>query len=374
MHFKKLATLLLTVCMIASSLVGCASGSNSSTAPSAAAPSSAAPSAEPAAPAEEPSGDTSLTGKRVRVVIGSTSTGGDSYMVADMVTRYLGEEMGFNGKVDPVGNAAALDAISKAKGDGTTIMMFHDMTFLSVLFGAVDEKYALENLTVGPRIGQNPGGCYAAHKDAPYSNLKEAAEWLKANPSEIVRINIESGGASHLTFAAYWLWVNETYGEEVSSRVKAIVGGSTDEKKQRLWDGNTDVIYGDYSAFVEFTKEGVDNKLAMKMMDPADAIDGVDLATMAQNGVTFGGQPFVFSKDFAMYFPKDMDEAVLNEIAAAMQRVAANPNFQAEMAKLKYKTVSPEETELSASQQFIFNKREMSKALIEAAPSLDDLT
>ncbi len=374
MHFKKLATLLLTVCMIASSLVGCASGSNSSTAPSAAASSSAAPSAEPAAPAEEPSGDTSLTGKRVRVVIGSTSTGGDSYMVADMVTRYLGEEMGFNGKVDPVGNAAALDAISKAKGDGTTIMMFHDMTFLSVLFGAVDEKYALENLTVGPRIGQNPGGCYAAHKDAPYSNLKEAAEWLKANPSEIVRINIESGGTSHLTFAAYWLWVNETYGEEVSSRVKAIVGGSTDEKKQRLWDGNTDVIYGDYSAFVEFTKEGVDNKLAMKMMDPADAIDGVDLATMAQNGVTFGGQPFVFSKDFAMYFPKDMDEAVLNEIAAAMQRVAANPNFQAEMAKLKYKTVSPEETELSASQQFIFNKREMSKALIEAAPSLDDLT
>ena len=62
-------------------------------------------------------GESSLKGKRVRVVIGSTSTGGDSYMIADMVTRYLGEEMGFNGKVDAIGNAQALDTISKAKGD-----------------------------------------------------------------------------------------------------------------------------------------------------------------------------------------------------------------------------------------------------------------
>lgn len=372
MYFKRLAALLLAVCMIAGSLAGCNTASGNST-PASSQDAGAPATDESSAPAEA-SGETSLTGKRVRVVIGSTSTGGDSYMVADMVTRYLGAEMGFNGKVDPVGNAAALDAISKAKGDGTTIMMFHDMTFLSVLFGAVDQQYALENLTVGPRIGQNPGGCYAAHKDAPYSTLAEAAEWLKENPSKIVRVNIESGGVSHLTFVAYWLWAKDTYGDDVAGRIKAIVGGSTDEKKQRLWDGNTDIIYGDYSAFVEFTKEGVDNQLAMKIMDPADEIEGVDIPTMAQNGITFNGEPFVFSKDFAMYFPKDMDQNVLNEIAAAMQKVAANPDFQAEMAKLKYKAVSPEETELSASQQFIFNKREMSKSLIEAAPSLDDLT
>ena len=93
---------------------------------------------------------------------GGTPSNTETYMIADMVTRYLGEEMGFNGKVDAIGNAQALDTISKAKGDGTTIMMFHDMAFLSVLFGAVSEDYALENLTVGPRIGVNPGGCFVA--------------------------------------------------------------------------------------------------------------------------------------------------------------------------------------------------------------------
>ena len=49
-------------------------------------------------------------------------------MMADLVTRYLSKKMGFKGKVDAIGNSAALDTISKAKGDGTTVMMFHDMT------------------------------------------------------------------------------------------------------------------------------------------------------------------------------------------------------------------------------------------------------
>ena len=83
-------------------------------------------------------------------------------MIADLVTRYLSAEMGFNGKVDAIGNAAALDEIKNGKGDGKLVMMFHDMTFLSQLFGSVDEMYSLENMTVGPRIGQNPGACFGA--------------------------------------------------------------------------------------------------------------------------------------------------------------------------------------------------------------------
>ena len=166
MKFKKLTALLLSASMAVGLLAGCGgTPSNTETGT----PSTGDPGTE--ATGSAASGESSLKGKRVRVVIGSTSTGGDSYMIADMVTRYLGEEMGFNGKVDAIGNAQALDTISKAKGDGTTIMMFHDMAFLSVLFGAVSEDYALENLTVGPRIGVNPGGCFVAKADAPYNNL-----------------------------------------------------------------------------------------------------------------------------------------------------------------------------------------------------------
>lgn len=372
MRFKKLTAMLLSATMIAGLLAGCGGGSGSSN--TAAPTDSSSPSASAATPSDNPSGESSLKGKRVRVVIGSTSTGGDSYMMADIVTRYLSEEMGFNGKVDPVGNAAALDAITKAKGDGTTIMMFHDMTFLSVMFGAVDSQYGLDNLTIGPRIGQNPGGCFAAKASAPYDSIAQAAQWLKENPDKTVRVNIEAGGASNLVFDAYWLWIKDTYGDEVASRLKTVVGGSTDEKKQRLWDGNCDIIYGDYSAFVEYTKDGVDDQLSMKILDPSDKIEGVDIPTMADNGVTFHGEPYVYSKEFAMYFPKDMDPTVLNEITAAMQKVCANPDFQAELANLKYKALTPEETDLDASQQFILDKQDTCQAIVDEAPSLDSLT
>lgn len=364
---KRFIAMLLAVVMCIGLFAGC--GSKTEEKPAAEAGNAAA---APAEKAEVGGGESSLKGKRVRVVIGSTSTGGDSYMIADMVTRYLSEEMGFNGKVDAVGNAAALDAITKADGDGTTIMMFHDMAYLSVLFGAVGEEYALENLTVGPQIGSNPGGCFGSNAATPYNSLVEAAEWLVANPDETVSINIEAGSASHLCFGVFYMWAKETYGEDVASRIKAIVGGTTDEKKQRLWDGNADIIYADVSSLVEYTKEGVDAQLATKIFDTCGVVEGY--SSMADAGMTFNGEVFSFNKDFFMYFPKDMDEGILAEINEAMMKVAANPEFQAEMANLKYTAVSPENTDMAVSREYINSKRDAAVAIVEQCPSLDELT
>ena len=371
MKFKKLIALLLSASMAVGLLAGCGGTGGTSSTPSGDAGSG---TEESSAPADNASGESSLKGKRVRVVIGSTSTGGDSYMIADMVTRYLGEEMGFNGKVDAIGNAQALDTISKAKGDGTTIMMFHDMAYLSVLFGAVGEQYSLDNLTVGPRIGINPGGCFVSRADAPYNNLSEAAQWLADNPSETITVNIESGSASHLDFVVWYMWVQEQYGDEVASRIRALVGGTTDEKKQRLWDGNADIIYADYSSCVEFTKEGVEDQLAMKIFDTCGKIADDSVVAMADDGITFNGEPFDFNKDFFMLFPKDMDEGVLNEITAAMQKVCENPDFQAELANLLYSNVTAEDADLEASRAFIENKAAIAQEIIDVAPTLDELT
>ena len=44
------------------------------------------------------------------------------------------------------------------------------------------------------------------------------------------------------------------------------------------------------------------------------------------------------------------------------------------MQKLYYNALSADEVGVEASKEFIYNKREMCKALIEKAPSLDTLT
>lgn len=318
-------------------------------------------------------GDSSLRGQNVRVLIGSTSTSGDSYLMADLVSRYLAEDMGFSGKVDAIGNASALDELVRADGDGKTVLMFHDMTFNSVLFGSVSEDYKLENMTVGPRIGQNPGGCFGVAEEAPYDDLAEITQYLLDNPSETVSFNIEAGASSHLCFNAYYLDVMDKHGEEVASRIKVIVGGTTADKLQRLWDRNADVIYGDTSAFYQYTEEGVDAQLKMVMFAAGGAVDGSDITSMSDEGVEFNGAPFDFTKDFAMYFPKEIDPVVLAEYDAAMQRVTENPDFKADMAALFYTSLSAEEVALEASQEFIYAKRETCVELVETAPSLDDL-
>ncbi|MBQ7615995.1 MAG: hypothetical protein IJU77_13190 [Butyrivibrio sp.] len=381
---KKFMALFLTGEMALATLTGCTVGGSgsASSAPAAGndsntqtATTTEAATTE-AAPAQDNyvSGESSLKGQNVRVVIGSTSTSGDSYMVADIVTRYLSKEMGFNGKVDAIGNAAALDEIANAKGDGKTVMMFHDMTFMSVLFGAVDEKYSLENMTVGPRIGQNPGGCFGAAAESPYASLSEITSYLKENPDKTVAFNIEAGGTSHIAFSAYYLDVLDKEGDAVASRIKAIVGGTTAEKLQRLWDRNADVIYGDTSSFEQYTEDGVDAQLKMTMFGSGSTVNGVEITSMADEGVEFGGKAFDFAKDFAMYFPKDMDAAVLAEYEAAMKRVTENPDFQADMAALYYSTLSADEVGVAASKDYIYNKREMCKQIIDKAPDLDSLT
>ena len=308
--------------------------------------------------------------QRVRIVIGSTSVSGDSYMVADTVNRYLQKYLNCESKVDAVGANEAFAAVSAAKPDGLAFMIFHDMTYLGVLFGSYSEEYALENMVVGPRVGQNPGSCFAAKKDAPYADMKEMTDWLAADPTRTVRISVEAGGVSNIGFVAYYMWVKEAYGENVANQIRFVLGGSTDTKLQQLWDGNTDVIFADYSSLKQYTEEGVDAQLAVKFVGLLDKIEGVDEPVMGDLGITLGGQPFYFSKDFVMYLPAGTSAEVVAELDAAMEKVAADPDFQADMAKLTYAgnvLLSKEATE------FIYNKRDTIAKVLAEAPALEDL-
>ena len=112
----------------------------------------------------------------------------------------------------------------------------------------------------------------------------------------------------------------------------------------------------------------------MKLFDTCGNLEGSGVISMEDDGITFNGEPFVFDKDFFMLFPKDMDEALLNEITAAMQKVCENPDFQAELAGLLYSPVTAEDADLEASRQFIADKAAIAQEIIDVAPGLDELT
>ena len=323
-----------------------------------------------AAGSSEQAAAPTFAGKNVRVVIGSTATGGDSYLIAETVSRHLGPALGANLKVDAVGAARALDAMQTSRPDGNTIMMFHDMTYLGISFGAYEDIYALENMTVGPRIAQNPGSAWGAGKNAPYDSLAEVPEYLKKNPRAVVRMACEAGGVSHISFIVYWQWVMDTYGADIANRIRVVIGGSTGDKLQMLWDGNADIIFADYTSLLQYTQT-TDPRLAMKFVGLLDNIDGVSATSYADQGITLDGKEFRFSKDFLIYLPKNFPAALVAELDAAMKKINADPNLIADLGKMTYrpgKYLTAEE-----SKKFIYEKRDSLQGLIDRAPSLDDL-
>lgn len=310
-------------------------------------------------------------GKRVRVVIGSTSTSGDTYLMTETVCRFLAKYLDADIKVDAVGAAEAFNTMKTAKADGLTIMSFHDMTYLSTLFGTYDDSYSLDHYVIGPRIGQNPGSCFYVRADAPYNTMKEIAEYMKANPDVTVRCAIEDGSVSHVGFAAYYVWVAENYGEEVASRFTVALSGSTSTKLTMLWDGNIDLLFADYSGQKQYTEDGIDASLKLKFVGMMDDIPGVEgLPMMYDDGITLAGEPFHFSKDFLFYLPEGTSADVVAELDAAMAKVAEDPEFQAALNELKYTNAVLPSAE---AETYIRTKSDTMKAIIDAMPSVDDM-
>lgn len=311
----------------------------------------------------------SFEGKNVRVVIGSTSTSGDSYLIADTISRYLGPELKANMKVDAVGAAEALAAMQTSKPDGNTIMIFHDMTYLSVAFKSFGDEYKLENMSVGPRMVQNPGAAWAASVNAPYNDLAEIPEYLKENPDAICRMACEAGGVSHIGFIEFYDWVLKNYGQDVANRIVVVIGGSTADKCQLLWDGNCDVIFADYTSLKDYT-ETDDKKIGMKFLALLDNIKGVDVKSYADLGIDLNGEQFRFSKDFLIYMPKDFPAELMDELNKAAANIAQSEKFNNDLEKMNYRSAYLNSEE---AKKFIYNKRNELQQLIDNSPSLDEL-
>ncbi len=370
MKLKKLISIALAALMV-TTMAACNGGSGGSTAPAPApAPSTTSSSGDPA-PAPEVDPAEYLKGKTIRVVIGATSVTGDTYLTADLVTRMISEKYGCSIKVDPIGAGRALEEIVSTKGEDT-IMMFHDMTYLGVLFGAYDaDDYSMDKMIVGGSYGYNPGDCFAASASAPYTTIAEMGKWMSENPNEVVRLAVEAGGVSQLGFDAIYMWLEETYGEAVAKNLKAFVTGSTSEKLQALWDGNCQGIYAAASAVEEYTLDGVDAQLKVNVIGlMGSKIEGKDWPTFADQGISIGGEPFNFSKEYFAFYGTGASPEFVSAMDAAFEAVATSPEYKTAIEALGYRAQFMDH---NAAKDHIYQKRDKMSAVIADCPDFDAL-
>lgn len=279
--------------------------------------------------------------RNVRMVIGSTSTGGDTYQNSAIVAEALSEQLGINIKVDAVGSSEGFKALSR-DSRGSTIMIFHDQAYLGNLYGREGYADPFENYVVGPTVAINPGNAYLVASDSPYQTMEDIL--TAAENGERVRVAIQPGGVSEIGFSAMKNAAKvRAPGSEAN--IVAVNTGSQSDKNQAMWDDLADVINGSIQANEQYTQLEEGDAKGMRFVwitarpgtleqAPEAGMGGTtrdDMLAYAspQASVTYDGQEdFTFDKEFFFLFNKDMDPGIIDQIDAALTEVYAKGEIQ----------------------------------------------
>ncbi|WP_308918235.1 hypothetical protein [Jannaschia sp. LMIT008] len=279
--------------------------------------------------------------RNVRLVIGSTSTGGDTYQNSAIVADALAEHLGINVKVDAVGATEAFKALER-DGRGTTLMIFHDQSYLGELYGRQGYDDPFETYVIGPTVAINPGNAYLASCDSPYQSMEDILQ--AAADGDRVRVAIQPGGVSEIGFSAmkYAASVRSPGSE---SNIVAVNTGSQSDKNQAMWDDLADVINGSIQANEQFTQLPADDPKCMRFVwitarpatleaAPAEGMGDTTRDDLLQYAtpnvdVTLGEDgPFTFDKEFFFLFNPDMDPAIVEQIDTALTEIFAEGSIQ----------------------------------------------
>lgn len=278
--------------------------------------------------AEGQSDDGKLLKGNLRIVIGSSSTGGDTYANSAIVAEYLSEVLDMNVKVDATGVNGAYDAL-KRDSSGHTIMIFHDQAYLGYLYGKEGYDNPFEHYIVGPTVAINPGNAYLAPKESPYNSIQDAID--AAGTGTKVRVAIQPGGVSEIGYTAMKNAVAIQY-PGMEENMVAVNTGSQSDKNQLLFDRQADVINGSIQANEQYTNLASDDIKAMKFLWLTARTKTIAQANPEGYGETARddllkyvepglANDFTFDKEFVVLYNKDMDPALVKYFDEALTQI-----------------------------------------------------
>ncbi|WP_136487376.1 ABC transporter substrate-binding protein [Vibrio sp. H11] len=277
----------------------------------------------------------------IRVVIGSKSTGGDTYQAAAIISEALAKKLDTNIKVDAVGSSAAFSTLKRV-GNGSTIMIFHDQSYLGNLYGTRGYYDIFNQYIIGPTFAINPANAYLVPKKSPYNTLDDIINAV--GEGKEIRVAIQPGGVSEIGYSAVKNAIKMKYpGQE--SHFIAVNTGSQADKNQQLFDGLADMIQGSLPANEQFTRLPESDQKAMKFVwltSTKDSIADVNkngFGSLSQKQIFSYAEPnvvvpmdaqsnFTFDKEFFFLYNKKMPKDQIAYIDKALKEIYAEGEIQ----------------------------------------------
>ena len=277
----------------------------------------------------------------LRIVIGSKSTGGETYQNTAIVADALARKLGINVKVDAVGGSTAFNTISRVS-NGSVIMMFHDQAYLGYLYGQKGYENPFEAYRIGPSVAINPGNAYLVSKNSPYKNVEELMTACAAGTD--IRVAIQPGGVSEIGYSALKNAIRIQHPGREGCLV-AVNRGSQSDKNQAMFDGLADLINGSVQANEQYTRLPADDQKAMRFVWLTAGNATIQQANPEGMGETTremllqyvdpnvsvtqdGSKNFTFDKEFFFLFNKEMDQKLVDELDQALTEIFAEGRIQ----------------------------------------------
>jgi len=320
-------------------------------------------------------GDSALP-KNLRIVIGSKSTGGDTYQSSAIVAQYLGKKLGINVKVDATGMTAAYNTIERLS-NGSTVMIFHDQAYLGYLYGKKGYENPFEAYRIGPVFAINPGNAYLVAKKSPYQNIEQLMQACAKGTK--VRVAIQPGGVSEIGYTALKNAIRIQHPGKQGCLV-AVNRGSQEDKNQAMFDGLADLINGSVQANEQYTRLPASDQKAMRFVWLTARKQTIEQASPQGMGKTSraqllkyvdpnvsvtqdGKKNFTFDKEFFFLYNKNMNPAQIAEIDKALTEIFKEGKIQETMKKSFF---IPDFLPSAKAEAYLKDKMEQYKVIIKA--------
>ncbi len=253
-------------------------------------------------------------------VVAVFSAGGPVDMVARIVAKGLGEQLGQQFLVENrVGGGGTVGAASVARGstDGYTVLLVNSgHTAAETLYKGRGYELA-KDLTPVSLIGTSPNWLLVNPKQNAFASIQEMTTFAAANPGKLTYASGGSGGITHLSSELLKAQKNL---DIVHIPYKGNAPAFTD-----LLAGRVDMIFDQPISSESFVKSGQLKPLAVTSRNRLAGYP--DVPTMVEAGIP----GFVVDVWYGFAFRAGTPPAVVSSLNAALEKVLALPDIRSRL-------------------------------------------
>lgn len=298
---KKIISLVITIVLVCSLMVGCGKTENNTEAPT----------------VEQKPEAFDWPNKTIEIIV-PFKAGGDTDFHARTYAKYLESILGkpiVVVNVDGANGSAGTIQVRDAKPDGYTALFFHDSMLMNKIVGVTD--FAHEVLDVCAAGILDKSYILAVNANSPYKTLDDLINYAKENPGNIKYASSIGG---------YTYYVGRKIEELAGVDFNIVDAGGGADRNAALLAQKIDTNVNPYGVMKPYIDSGDFRVLAVFSENRSSLFP--DVPTAKEQGYDILAQRAYF-----LSFPKGTDPRIIEKVSDAMGQIAEKPEYAEDIAK-----------------------------------------